>query len=195
MARDVGVEAQVRDMAGVAAKRFGDIDVLIDHAQALFTDHAAIEECPAERRDRPYQTGIKAICSCCKAVLPHVKARGGKVINFGSGRGVKGAPGWCDYPGNKAASRAFSKTAAREWSPYNIQVNLINPAILTPSFLEFTAKHPEMEEARRRAGAQLGDPERGAGAAAPWLASADGASLTGHTVRVGPGGIQQMSLT
>lgn len=186
---DVGVEEQVRQMVDLAVKEFGPtIDVLINNALTIFTDYASIEEFPEERWDRTYQTGIKATWYCCKAVLPYMKERGGKVINISSGWGYYGAPGWVDYSGCKEATRAFTKTEAKEWAKYNIKVNNISPAIYSPSYLEFAEKNPEMDEAHRK----LGDAERDAGGAAVWLASEASDPFTGHTFDVTTGGIQQV---
>ena len=185
---DIGVEEQVRKMVDVAVREFGTIDVLINNAQTLFTDYAPIEEFPEERWDRTYQTGIKATWYCCKAVFPYMKERGGKIINFGSGWGISGAPGWSDYAGCKEAIRGFTKTAAKEWAKYNIKVNVICPGIDSPSFRAFAAKNPQMVEASFK----LGDPEQDAGGAAVFLASADSDPITGHTFHVGVGGIQMV---
>jgi len=170
-------------MVDVAVKKFGPIDILINNAQTLFVQYDPIEEFPEERWDRTYQTGIKATWYCCKAVFPYMKERGGKIINFGSGWGIYGAPGWVDYAGCKEAIRAFTKTAAREWEKYRINVNVICPSIDSLSFRAFAAKYPEM----LGPGVVQGDPERDAGAAAVFLASSDSDSISGHTFHVGHG--------
>jgi len=188
---DVGVEEEVRQMVDKAVKEFGPIDVLINNAQTLFKVYDPIETFPEERWDRTYQTGIKATWYCCKAVFPHMKDRGGKIINFGSGWGIQGAPGWADYAGCKEAIRGFSRTAAKEWAQYNIKVNVICPGIDSPAFREFVEKNPDMVEAQ--AHDYMGDPERDAGVAAVFLASADESfPITGHTFHVAKGGIQMI---
>jgi 2-hydroxycyclohexanecarboxyl-CoA dehydrogenase len=141
---DLGVEAQVRHMVDVAVKEFGPIDILINNGQKLFVQYDPIEEFPEERWDQTYQTGIKGTWYCCKAVFPYMKERGGAIINFGSGWGIYGAPGWSDYAGCKEAIRGFSKTAAKEWAKYKIRVNVICPGIESPSSRAFVAKFPEM---------------------------------------------------
>jgi 2-hydroxycyclohexanecarboxyl-CoA dehydrogenase len=187
---DVGIEEQVWRMVDTAVKEFGPIDILINNAQTLFTDYDPIETFPEERWDRSYQTGIKATWYCCKAVFPHMKDRGGKIINFASGWGIQGSPGWSDYAGCKEAIRGFTRTAAKEWAKYNIKVNVICPGIDSPSFREFAKKNPQMPEAAAHSAGMLGDPEKDAGRAAVFLASADEYfPITGHTFHVGPGGI------
>ncbi len=185
---DVGNEEQVKRMVDTAVKEFGPIDILINNAQTLFVQYDPIEEFPEERWDTTYRTGIKATWYCCKAVFPYMKERGGKIINFGSGLGVYGGPGWSDYSGCKEAIRGFSKTAAQEWKRYNIRVNIICPGIVSPSFEAYKEKYPEMAAAA----INMGDPEKDAGAAAVFLASDDSHPITGHTFHVAAGGIQQI---
>jgi NAD(P)-dependent dehydrogenase (short-subunit alcohol dehydrogenase family) len=183
---DVGVEKEVKQMVDQAAKEFGPIDVMINNAQTLFTDYDPIENFPESRWDRTYQTGIKGTWYCCKAVFPYMKDRGGKIINFASGWGIMGSPGWCDYAGCKEAIRGFTRTAAKEWAKYKITVNVICPGIDSPSFRKFVEKNPQMAEAKFT----LGDPEKDAGRAAIFLSGSESDMFTGHTFHVGIGGIQ-----
>jgi NAD(P)-dependent dehydrogenase (short-subunit alcohol dehydrogenase family) len=47
---------------------------------------------------------------------PHLVERGGgSIVNFGSGSGTGGEPGWGAYAGAKEAIRGTSKVAALEW--------------------------------------------------------------------------------
>jgi NAD(P)-dependent dehydrogenase (short-subunit alcohol dehydrogenase family) len=200
---DVGVEEQVKKMVERAAREFGPIDILINNAQTLFIQYDPIETFPEERWDRTYQTGVKGTWYCCKAVFPYMKERGGKIINFGSGWGVVGAPGWVDYAGCKEAIRAFTRTAAREWGKYKINVNVICPGIDSPSarkfaekFLNVTTSDNTATTAHSAAAAsgsggnalgRLGDPERDAGPVAVFLSSSDSDYLTGQTFHVDGG--------
>jgi NAD(P)-dependent dehydrogenase (short-subunit alcohol dehydrogenase family) len=99
---DVGSEEQVQAMVGKAASEFGPIDILVNNAQA-WTGRSAyhlgspIESFPEDWWDLAFQSGVKATLYCCKAVFPHMKDRGGKIINFASYMGVVGWEGSVDY--------------------------------------------------------------------------------------------------
>jgi len=179
---DLGVEEQCRQMVEAAVKEFGPIDILINNGQTLFVQYDPVEVFPEERWDRTYNTGLKGTWYCSKAVFPHMKGRGGSIINFGSGWGVYGAPGWSDYAGCKEAIRGLSKTMAKEWRQHDIRVNVICPSINSPSADAAKEKFPELTGGNPGG---AGDPIEDAGAAAVFLASPDSALLTGHTFNVG----------
>ena len=125
-----------------------------------------------------------------KAVFPWMKERGGKIINFGSSLGQIGGEGTAAYNATKEAIRALSRTAAREWGKYGINVNVINPAVVTDAMLGYLNAHPEQAEAMlgqvplRR----WGDPVKDAGGLAVFLASSDADYLTGMTLQLDGGG-------
>jgi NAD(P)-dependent dehydrogenase (short-subunit alcohol dehydrogenase family) len=111
-----------------------------------------------------------------KAVFPWMKDRGGKIINFGSSLGQIGGEGTAAYNATKEAIRALSRTAAREWGKYKINVNVINPAVVTDAMLG--------QVPLRR----WGDPVKDAGGLAVFLASSDADYLTGMTFQLDGGG-------
>jgi NAD(P)-dependent dehydrogenase (short-subunit alcohol dehydrogenase family) len=85
-----------------------------------------------EEWDFVFDTGVKATLRCMQAAFPHMKAQGeGRIINFGSRRGILGMTDSTAYNANKEAIRALSRTASNSWGRYGINVNVINPAIET----------------------------------------------------------------
>ena len=148
-----------------------------------------MQEFPEEWWNITFQTGIKATWYCCKAVFPYMKERGGKIINFASLMGIMGWKGSVDYNANKEAIRGFTRTAAREWGKYRINVNVICPSALTPAMKAWAERFPEMlqkslEEIPLR---RVGDPEKDIGRVAVFLASEDSDFITGHTFMVDGG--------
>jgi NAD(P)-dependent dehydrogenase (short-subunit alcohol dehydrogenase family) len=194
---DVGAEEQVTAMVAKAASEFGPIDILVNNAQS-WTGRSAyhlgspIESFPEDWWDLAFQTGVKATLYCCKAVFPHMKDRGGKIINFASYMGVIGWEGSADYNANKEAIRGLSRTAAREWGKYGINVNVICPAAISPAMIAFGMASPDKVEEMTKAIEQIplkrvGDPEKDIGPVAVFLASADSDFVTGQTIMVDGG--------
>jgi NAD(P)-dependent dehydrogenase (short-subunit alcohol dehydrogenase family) len=188
---DVGVRADVDRVVATTADTYGRIDILVNNAQswgppgvnALAPPPTPFEDLPEAWWDHTFQTGAKATFYFCQAVFPHIKSRGGKIINFGSPSAVAGRPGMVDYGANKEAIRGLTKSLAREWGPYGINVNVICPVIETDALRAARHREPDRAEAAldvvpmRR----LGDADRDAGPLAVFLASADSDYLTGHT--------------
>jgi NAD(P)-dependent dehydrogenase (short-subunit alcohol dehydrogenase family) len=186
---NVGDAEQVKRMVDEAVTNFGSVDILVNNAQG-FVQRVPVEEVEDEHWDKCLQEGVKATWYCCKAVFPHMKDRGGKIINIGSAAGLMGMEGMAVYGATKEAIRAFSRTAAREWGKYKINVNVIMPHALTPASIGFQQRYPEQyqkeleENPLRRWG---GDPEKDIGRVAVFLASEDSDYMTGQSLFVDGG--------
>src|SRR6478752_3824283 len=63
-----------------------------------------------------------------KAVIPHMRARGGgSIINIGSVAGMSGSNNLAAYTMSKWALRGFTKCTALEFGPENIRANAVLP--------------------------------------------------------------------
>jgi 2-hydroxycyclohexanecarboxyl-CoA dehydrogenase len=111
-------------------------------------------------------------------------------INFGSYLGQIGGEGTAAYNATKEAIRALSRTAAREWGKYKINVNVINQAVMTDAMAGYFDAHPKEAEAmlRQIPLRRWGDPVKDAGGLAIFLASSDADYLTGMTFQLDGGG-------
>ena len=185
---DVGDEQQVQNMVDQAVAKFGPIDILVNNAQG-YVPMRSIENVEEKHWDKSLRTGLKAAWYCCKAVFPHMKDRGGKIINFASASAIVGMEGMVTYNATKEAIRGFTRTAAREWGRHNINVNVICPSALTPQMEWRQQQFPEEHEKHMEAVAlhRVGDPEKDIGRAAVFLASEDSDFITGHTFMVDGG--------
>lgn len=199
---DVSDRQQVAEMVQRAVDEFAQIDILVNNAQQLFLEYEAIEDMREERWARTFETGLMGTWYCSRAVFPHMKDQGGKIINFGSGWGILGAEGWSDYSACKEAIRALSRSAAREWGKHKITVNVICPGLRSPSTDAFLQRESESatesstgstEAAIDNVGGNngalgyFGDPEIDGGPVAVFLASSDSDYMTGQTLHVDGG--------
>lgn len=174
--------------ASIAA--FGGIDVLVNNAQRANPAPVPLVEHTDELVDLCFATGYRASLHFMQACYPHLKERGGRVINLGSSAGLEGMAGQAAYGANKEAIRALSKTAAREWGPEGINVNILCPFARSPGVERFLELAPDMEK-RLLAGqplGRIGDCEKDIGPVAVFLASDDSRYITGHTVPADGGG-------
>lgn len=190
LACNVGDYGQVTKMVDAVVAKYGPVDILVNNAQGLYPART-VEDLRDEDWDVVLQQGVKATWYCCKAVFPFMKDRGGKIINFGSGAGIKGLAGTAAYAANKEAIRGFTRVAAGEWGKYKININVICPFALTPAYAGFSKARPE-EVAHQLAKiplGRIGDPEKDIGRTAVFLASEDADYLTGQTLCVDGGNI------
>jgi NAD(P)-dependent dehydrogenase (short-subunit alcohol dehydrogenase family) len=178
--------AQAAIEAAVGA--FGRLDILVNNAQARRSG-VPVEEVTPEDMELALGSGPVATLFHMQAAFPHLKARGGSIINFGSKMGLMPIFGMSTYAAAKEAIRGLTRSAAREWGKHGIRVNVLNPASLSDSGKAYFSSRPE-EFAKLKADLALGyfgEAETDIGAAAVFLASDASRYLTGQTINVDGG--------
>ena len=171
-----------------AIDAFGQLDVLVNNAQATHSG-VPVEEISDEDLTLTFGSGYLATLYHMQAAFPHMKERGGSIINFGTKVGMLASPGFGSYASNKEAIRALSRTAAKEWGKYKIRVNVVNPASLSPGVKDYFAQFPE-EEAVHLADVALGyfgDAEEDVGRGTLLLALDESQYITGQTINIDGG--------
>jgi 3-oxoacyl-[acyl-carrier protein] reductase len=127
---DVGSFPEVERMAEAAGKAFGTVDILVNNAGGIKLT-PLLEKPPAEFEDT-IRTHLLGTFYCTQVVVNRfMKEQGGKIINITSPAGVKAVAGLTDYGSAKAGISQFTKIAAKELLPLNIQVNCILPVAET----------------------------------------------------------------
>lgn len=92
----------------------GQSELLVRHADDIW--------------DNVIATNLTGTFHCLRACAPVLLARGGgSIMVIGSHTGFHGAKGQSAYATSKAGLIGLVKTAAREWGPQNIRVNLLLP--------------------------------------------------------------------
>jgi 2-hydroxycyclohexanecarboxyl-CoA dehydrogenase len=122
--------------------QFGQIDVLVNNAG--WDRLQFFLESEEETWDWIIALNFRAVLYTCKAVLPHMVARGaGRVVNIASDAGRVGSSGEAVYAGAKGAVIAFSKTLAREVARSGVTVNVVCPGLTeTPLLAGMRAESP-----------------------------------------------------
>ncbi|GGC03178.1 short-chain dehydrogenase [Novosphingobium endophyticum] len=188
IAGTAGVRADAEAAVAKAAELFGGIDILVNNAQTsrpgtTFEDH------DDELLALTLGSGLYGTFHHMQAVLPHMKEKGGSIINFGSYEGIHGGAGFAAYAATKEAIRGLSRTAARELGKYKIRVNVVCPAALSPIAVKWMEDFPEEAEKVMNLVAlgHLGDCENDIAPAVLFLASEDSRFVTGQTINVDGG--------
>ncbi len=130
----VGNVASVPDveaMISAAVAEFGRLDILVNNAGGSAHTPLKIEDVTEEDFDRVMSWNARGTFFCIKTALPHLKVRGGAIINMASIAGRAGtelvSP---QYSACKGAIIAMSRNLARHLGPYNIRVNVIAPGFI-----------------------------------------------------------------
>lgn len=162
----------------------GGLDVLVNNAGIL--RHAPLLAIGDADWDEIFAVNVHAMLATTQvAADAMITARtGGRIINLASMAGKVGGEGQAHYAASKAAVIALTRVAALELGAHQITVNCLCPGyVLT----EMGASTRTEDDVRAWAAlsplGRLGAPDDVAGVAA-FLASPDGAYLTGQAINV-----------
>jgi 3-oxoacyl-[acyl-carrier protein] reductase len=155
----VALEADVSDALAVGRAvdatvgRWGRLDIVVQNANAggESSHPIALEAISEEHWMRQARVAWDGNLHCAQAALPHLKTSGrGRFIVLGSAFGLHGAAMNPVYAALKGGDRGFVKSLAREWGPYGITVNAIEPAAATEPTEVFFAQNPAVRDAFMR---------------------------------------------
>ena len=176
-------EGRVKWAVEETIKKFGRLDVLINSAIAGSSGIPLIDQSKDDFA-RAIDSGLYATFFFMKYAFPYLREAEGSVINFASGAGLSGNAGQSSYAAAKEAIRGLSRVAATEWGPYNINVNLVAPLVMSEKLAAWREEYPEMYE--KNVGAiplgRFGDAEKEIGRTCVFLASDDAKYITGDTI-------------
>lgn len=132
---DVTDEAQAHAAAAAAVKRFGRIDVLVNNAGYGLL--GAVEEASGAEVEALYRTNVFGLLAVTRAVLPHMRRqRAGRILNFSSIGGYRGAAGFGVYSSTKFAVEGLTEALAAEVGPLGIHVTAVEPGYFRTDFLD-----------------------------------------------------------
>lgn len=135
----VGIVCDVRDPGATeravrtAVARFGGLDVLVNCAGVGVG--VPIAEMSHDEWDRIIGTNLTGVFNCCKAAIPHLRARGGGwIINISSLSSTGPFPGGAAYCASKAAVNVFGDALMQELRDDNIRVSTVLPGSVATGF-------------------------------------------------------------
>jgi 2-dehydro-3-deoxy-L-rhamnonate dehydrogenase (NAD+) len=127
---DVRQWSDVQKMVQKTLDRFQRIDILINNAGILGSEHW-VAEYPEEEWDQIIAVNVKGTFLCSKAVIPVMKnQKEGNIVNLASVAGKEGNARMSAYSTSKGAIISFTKSLAKEVAKENIRVNCISPALI-----------------------------------------------------------------
>lgn len=139
---DVRSDASVR----AAAKRAGDIDVLVNNAAILDEGQDPLTE-DEERVTALVDTNLLGAWRTARAFMPSMLARDfGRVVNVSSGAGSFGGGLWAAAPAysvSKAGLNALTVVLAERVRGTNVKVNAADPGVVGTRMAPYAGRRPE----------------------------------------------------
>jgi 3-oxoacyl-[acyl-carrier protein] reductase len=132
---DVRDVAQVQAMVAQAQRLAGQpIAGLVNNALADFSFNGDARErldtIRWEAFDAQLRGALQGALNTLQACLPGLRSRGGSVVNIGTNLFQNPVVPYHDYTASKAALLALTRTAAHEWGPHGIRVNMVSGGLL-----------------------------------------------------------------
>jgi 2-dehydro-3-deoxy-D-gluconate 5-dehydrogenase len=187
IALDMAEESGARAAIDAAVNKFGRLDILVNNAGINIRKPP--QDYAMEEWHRVLNINLTSLFVCCQAAYPHLKVRGGKIINIGSMMSIFGASFAAPYGASKGAVVQLTKSLASAWAADNIQVNAVLPGWidteLTKGARQQVSGLNEKVLARTPAG-RWGAPQDMAGIAV-FLASPASDFITGTAIPVDGG--------
>ncbi len=132
---DVTQAADIEELIGQTVSTFGAIDILVNNAG--YTWDGMMHKMTDEQWDAIIAVHLTAPFRIIRAAIPYMRelakkekeatgaAKARKIINVSSTSGTRGNVGQANYASAKLGVVGLTKTLAKEWGPFNIQVNAV----------------------------------------------------------------------
>ncbi len=123
---DVTDLASIEAAVAMTAREFRGIDLLVNNAG--YGQYGLFETITRDQAREQFDVNVTGVMDVTRAVLPHLRARGGGgIINISSGAGLYTLPLMSLYCASKFAIEGFSEALAYELLSQNIFVKLVEP--------------------------------------------------------------------
>lgn len=182
---DVAEPDDIANLVSTTVGRFGGIDVLVNCAAV--GQYRPLGQMDAAFIRSVLDTNVMGIVLLTQAVLPHMPAPGGRIINFSSALAYRPIPTSSLYSASKAAVSTLTHTFSKELGAKGITVNAVAPGVIeTDMTTKIIAERGEQILAATPLG-RIGKPDDVAGIVT-FLASPEAGWITGRTI-IADGGV------
>jgi NAD(P)-dependent dehydrogenase (short-subunit alcohol dehydrogenase family) len=145
---DVADAGDVARFIDATLERFGRLDGAFNNA--AMTQAGRLDEVPEQDFDRIMAVNVKGTWLCIREEVRVMQRQGfGSIVNMSSIGGLRGSSGLGAYQASKHAVIGLTRTAAHDFGPLGIRVNVIAPGpIETPMLAKTRLAIPGGVEAR-----------------------------------------------
>jgi len=155
---DVTSDSSVNAAINELVRLEGGIDLVVNNA-GFGIAPAGAEETSIEQAQSIFDANFFGIVRMTRAVVPHMRHGGGRIINIGSVLGFLPAPYLALYAATKHAVAGYSESLDHELRTKGIRVSVIEPAYTQTQFdahlLEADSKLDEYRDIRAALGRRI----------------------------------------
>ena len=182
---DVRNAEQVNTFFDDVIRRFGTVHYLINNAG--IAHDGALWRLTPEAWASVLETNVSGAFHCVHAAAPHFRQqRWGKVVNVSAHQATRPGFGVSNYAASKAALEGFTRAAAVELGPSNVNVNAVAPGFIHTERLDELPQDVIDLSRKRSVLGRLAEPEDIAHVIA-FLCSDAAQHITGQTLVVDGG--------
>lgn len=178
------VSNEVETLEGITSliSNHGDVDILINNA-GICPVAKPIEDISNEEWVNVLNINLLGMTNTVKAVIPNMKKnKFGKIVNMASSSGFTGGISVsATYSVSKAGVMCLTKSMAKQYGPYNINVNAMSPGIIKTAMTE-NLEYDMSSLALRRFGESFEVADLAA-----FLSSDEASYLTGNIIDINGG--------
>ncbi|MBL7198113.1 MAG: SDR family oxidoreductase [Candidatus Omnitrophica bacterium] len=178
-------ENDLEKLVSATIKKFNRIDVLVNNAGTF--EQVDFEKITKSSLDKMLDINLKGPFLLTQKVIPYMKSqRSGKIINIVSGAGKMGSSKASHYASAKAGIIALTKSLAKAYGCYSININSIAPGFIDTDMIKDLLESNKKEIESTIPLSKIGVPKDVANLAL-FLASNDSNYITGQTINVDGG--------
>lgn len=152
---DISENHEVEKVINASVNEYGSPDILINCAGRAYPDY--FEAITCEQFEETMRINLFGIWNTISSALPHMKKKGGIIVNTSSVAGYVGVFGYSDYAASKFGIIGLSEALRSELKQYNIRVSVLCPPdTQTPGFEIENQTKPEETKAISQGANTLG---------------------------------------